>query len=119
MVELLQRVEQGKLLKPESRAYLLGLMRRCVTGKNRIRGLLPAGTHVENKTGTLNGLSTDVGFITLPDGRRLAVAFFARHGANRPRTIAEAARTVYYGFASMARRPFLQSEPTLAGAAGR
>src|SRR3990170_4175667 len=47
------------------------LMARCKTGKNRIRGLLPLGTHVENKTGTLNGLTTDVGFITLPDGRRL------------------------------------------------
>ena len=119
MVELLQRIEKGKLLKPESRSYLLGLMSRCITGKNRIRGLLPRGTHVENKTGTLNGLSTDVGFITLPDGRRLAVAFFARHGSDRPRTIAEAARTVYYGFASLVRRPFLRSEPTLAGAAGR
>ncbi|HVF36858.1 MAG TPA: serine hydrolase, partial [Sphingomicrobium sp.] len=88
MVELLKRIDNGSLLRPSSRSYLLGLMARCITGKNRIRGQLPFGTYVENKTGTLSGLTTDVGFITLPDGRRLAVAFFARHGANRPTTIA-------------------------------
>ncbi|HVF36984.1 MAG TPA: hypothetical protein VNA29_03475, partial [Sphingomicrobium sp.] len=63
-------------------------------------------TYVENKTGTLSGLTTDVGFITLPDGRRLAVAFFARHGANRPTTIAWAARSIYDGFTWLARRTF-------------
>lgn len=106
MVDLLQRIDSGRMLRPSSRSYLLNLMSRCVTGKNRIRGLLPAGTRVENKTGTLSGLSTDVGFITLPDGRRIAVAFFARGGSNRPRAIAEAARAIYYGFAAALRAPF-------------
>ena len=106
MVDLLQRIDSGRMLRPSSRSYLLALMGRCVTGRNRIRGLLPAGTPVENKTGTLSGLSTDVGFITLPDGRRIAVAFFARGGSNRPRAIAEAARAIYYGFATALRAPF-------------
>ena len=97
MVELLRRIDAAQLLKVDSRNYLLDLMGRCVTGRNRIRGMLPFGTPVQNKTGTLNGLSTDVGFITLPDGRRVAIAVFARHGSDRSRTIAEAARTVYYG----------------------
>jgi beta-lactamase class A len=100
MVHLLQRLDSGKMLRPSSRSYLLDLMGRCMTGKNRIRGMLPAGARVEHKTGTLNGLSTDVGFITLPDGRRVAVAFFARYGSDRPRTIAQAAREIYYGFAA-------------------
>ena len=64
------------------------------------------GTQVEHKTGTLSGLSSDVGFITLPDGRRIAVAFFARGGTNRPRTIAQAARAIYDGFATVWRYPF-------------
>jgi beta-lactamase class A len=106
MVHLLQRLDSGKMLNASSRSYLFDLMGRCTTGKNRIRGMLPAGTYVENKTGTLNGLSTDVGFITLPDGRRVAVAFFARYGTDRPRTIAEAARAIYDGFATAFRRPF-------------
>jgi beta-lactamase class A len=98
MVTLLKRIDDGSLLQPSSRSYLLGLMARCITGKNRIRGLLPAGTLVQNKTGTLNGLTTDVGFITLPNGRRVAVAMFARYGVNRPYTIARAARVIYDGF---------------------
>ena len=98
MVELLQRLDKGKVLKPESRSMLMDLMGRCATGKNRIRGLLPWGTRVENKTGTLNNYTSDVGYITLQNGRRIAVAFFARGGTNRPRTIAEAARTIYDGF---------------------
>lgn len=98
MVDLLQRIDNGKLLRPTSRSYLLGLMARCMTGKNRMRALLPAGTPVEHKTGTLSGYTSDVGFITLPDGRRIAVAVFARGGTNRPRTIAEAARAIYDGF---------------------
>jgi beta-lactamase class A len=103
MVELLKKIDDGSMLQPSSRSYLLGLMARCQTGKNRIRGLLPSGTFVQNKTGTLSGLTTDVGFMTLPDGRRLAVAFFARHGSNRPGTIAVAARAVYDGFTRMVR----------------
>ena len=98
MVTLLKRIDNGSLLKPWSRAYLLGLMGKCMTGKNRIRGLLPAGTLVQNKTGTLNGYASDVGFITLPTGRRLAIALFARYGTNRPYTIARAARVIYDGF---------------------
>jgi beta-lactamase class A len=110
MVELLRRIYRGDLIKPESRNYLLSVMAKCHTGKNRMKWLLPAGTPVEHKTGTLNGLSDDVGFITMPDGHRIAVAIFARGGANRPRTIAEAARAIYDGFKTLVTWPF---RPTL------
>jgi len=106
MVSLLQRLDSGKLVGPSSRSHLLYLMSRCMTGKNRMRALLPMGTQVEHKTGTLTGLSSDVGFITMPDGRRIAVAFFARGGSDRPRTIAQAARAIYDGFATAWRTPF-------------
>lgn len=112
MVELLRRIDSGELLKPSSKTYLLGLMSRCQTGKNRMRALLPLGTPVEHKTGTLSGLTTDVGFITLPNGRRIAVAFFARYGDDRPRTIAEAARAVYDGFSAIFRSPYAPSYAT-------
>ena len=100
MVTLLQKLDSGALLKPHSRSWLLDVMSRCKTGKNRMRALLPAWARVENKTGTLSGYTSDVGFMTLPDGRRVAVAFFARGGSNRPRSIAEAARAIYDGFAA-------------------
>ena len=98
MVELLKRIYRAELIKPESRNYLLDVMAQCQTGKNRIRAMLPSGTPVEHKTGTLNGYSSDVGFISLPDGRRIAVAVFTRGGSDRPRTIAQAARAIYDGF---------------------
>ena len=112
MVELLKRIYRAELIRPSSRNYLLDLMARCQTGKNRIRGLLPFGTPVENKTGTLNGLTDDVGFITMPDGRRIAIAVFARGGSDRPRTIAETARTIYDGFRSMFSWPYRPATAT-------
>jgi len=105
MVELLKRIYKSELIKPESRNYLLDVMAQCETGKNRMKALLP-GVPVEHKTGTLNGLADDVGFITLPDGRRVAVAIFTRGGADRPRTIAETARAIYDGFKSVFTWPF-------------
>jgi len=101
MVDLLRRLDKGNVLQPESRSYLMDLMGRCETGKNRIRGMLPWGTRVEHKTGTLNGYTSDVGYITLSNGHRIAVAMFARGGADRPRTIAEAARAIYDGFTKL------------------
>jgi beta-lactamase class A len=98
MVELLRKIYKAELIRPQSRDYLLDVMAKCKTGKNRMRALLPYGTPVEHKTGTLNGYTSDVGFISLPDGRRIAVAMFARGGGDRPRTIAETARAIYDGF---------------------
>lgn len=106
MVQLLRRLDSGAMLRPQSKAYLLDLMARCATGKNRIRGLLPSNVMVQHKTGTLNNYTSDVGFLTLPDGRRLAVAMFARQGVDRPRTIARAARAIVDGFTAVVRYPF-------------
>jgi beta-lactamase class A len=105
MVGLLRRIYKAELIKPESRDYLLDLMARCQTGKNRMKALLP-GVPIEHKTGTLDGLTDDIGFISLPDGRRVAVAIFARGGSNRPQTIAETARAIYDGFKSVFAWPF-------------
>ena len=106
MVDLLRRIYRAELIKPESRNYLMNLMSQCATGKNRMKAMLPFGTPVEHKTGTLNGLTDDIGFITLPDGHRIAIAIFARGGSDRPRTIAEAARAIYDGFKSVFRWPY-------------
>ncbi len=111
MVRFLKTLDTGQVLTPGSRLVLLDMMSRCVTGKNRMRALLPAGTRVEHKTGTLDGLTDDVGIITLPDGRRIAVALFARYGTDRPTSIARAARAIYDGFTSVWRTPFTTLMP--------
>jgi beta-lactamase class A len=106
MVDLLRRIYKAELIKPESRNYLLDLMAQCETGRNRMKALLPSGTPVEHKTGTLDGLADDVGFITMPDGHRVAVAIFTRGGTDRPRTIAETTRVIYDGFKAIFTWPF-------------
>ena len=98
MLGLLRLINTGSALRPESRSLLLDMMRRCRTGSNRIRGILPPGATVEHKTGTLSGYTGDVGFLTSPSGQRIAVAFFARGGENRPAVIATAARMIYDAF---------------------
>lgn len=98
MLGLLRLIDRGNALTAQSRYLLLDMMRRCATGSNRIRGILPPGTTVEHKTGTLSGYTGDVGYLTTPDGRRIAVAMFARGGTNRPAVIATAARAIYDAF---------------------
>jgi beta-lactamase class A len=105
MVDLLKRLYKAELIKPASRNFLLDLMAQCATGRNRMKALLP-GVPVEHKTGTLDGLADDVGFITMPDGHRVAVAIFTRGGSNRPQTIAETARVIYDGFKAIFTWPF-------------
>ncbi|HXH14689.1 MAG TPA: serine hydrolase [Sphingomonas sp.] len=103
MVTLLNKLDNGTILAAQSRTFLLELMSRCATGTRRIRALLPVGTRVEDKTGTLDGITNDVGFITMPDGRRVAVAVFARGGRDRQPVIAEVARVIYNRFADSVR----------------
>lgn len=95
MLGLLRLIDAEGALTSRSRHLLRDMMRRCATGSNRIRGILPPGATVEHKTGTLSGYTGDVGFLTTPTGRRIAVAFFARGGSNRPAVIATAARAIY------------------------
>ena len=113
MLGLLRLIDGGSALKPQSRSILLDMMRRCRTGSNRIRGILPPGATVENKTGTLSGYTGDVGFLTTPTGRRIAVAFFGRGGENRPGVIATAARMIYDAFGA---EPAADPAAGLAGA---
>lgn len=103
MVALLYRLNSDTVLTDQSRAVLFGLMSRCETGTRRIRALLPGGTPVEDKTGTLSGVTNDVGFIAMPDGHRIAIAIFARGGRDRQPGIAEVARVIYDRFADSAR----------------
>jgi beta-lactamase class A len=110
MLGLLRLIDRGDALSPASRATLLDMMRRCATGSNRMRGLLPPEARVEHKTGTLNGYTGDVGYMTFPDGRRIAVVFFARGGSNRPGVISTAARAIYDGFGPEGRRGALVAQ---------
>jgi beta-lactamase class A len=104
MVHLLAKLHKGALLSARSTEYLFDVMARCVTGSRRLKGMLPGGTPVAHKTGTLAGVSDDVGIITLPNGHHLAIAVFAkgmRSEWERDRSIAQLARLLYEGFGSL------------------
>jgi beta-lactamase class A len=84
---LLVALQSQKKLSRESQALLLKLMTESIPGAKRLKGELPAGTVVAHKTdtgGTRNGITSatnDIGIITLPDGRHLAVAAFVSDSA--------------------------------------
>ena len=105
MVDLLGKLLASPLLKPESRDFLRGVMERCETGQARIKGILPAGTTVAHKTGTIGGTINDVGMITLPGNRgHLLIAVYTKSSslpaAQRERAIAEISRSLFDYFAT-------------------
>ncbi len=82
-VTLLKSFYDGKLLSKASSDFLMQTLIDSPTGPKRIKGLLPEGTIVAHKTGTsgsddkgLISAVNDVGIITLPDGKHLALAIF-------------------------------------------
>jgi beta-lactamase class A len=100
MLLLLSKIVDAHVLSASSTDVLLGSMERCITGLKRLRGRLPPGTPVKDKTGTIGGSVNDVGIITLPAARgSIAIAVFIKKSAKpleeRERAIAEIARAVY------------------------
>jgi beta-lactamase class A len=83
-VALLSLLHEGRRLSAASRELLLADLTAVETGPRRLKGKLPEGTPVAHKTGSsgmVRGLAratNDIGLITLPDGRHLAVAVFVK-----------------------------------------
>ena len=104
-VALLRALHERRGLSESNQALLLKLMTESTPGPKRLRGLLPTGTIVAHKTGTSgtqNGITAatnDIGIITLPNGRHLAIAVFVSDSsadeATREGVIAKVARAVW------------------------
>lgn len=83
VVHLLDVFYSGKVLSKTSNDFLWKIMTETSTGPNRIKGLLPKDAVVAHKTGSsgtnnegLTPATNDVGIITLPNGKHLAIAVF-------------------------------------------
>jgi len=108
MVQLLSGLYQGRWLTASSRQVILGAMERCRTGARRIPALMPAGVTVAHKTGSLNNTSSDIGIMTGPDGRSIAVAIYVTGQGTRPAReakIANIARAIYDGYLQQPAQP--------------
>ena len=113
LAKLLVQLHRGKILEPDQVNLLRGFMQRATTGLHRLRGDLPRGTVVADKTGSgepdevtkVAKVTNDVGIITLPSGRgHLAIAVLV-NGSKLPdaaqeKLIAELARAAYDAYSN-------------------
>ena len=84
MLQLLEKFHRNELLSDSSKAMLWKAMVEATSGANRIRGGLPAGTLVADKTGTsgtnestgITAAYNDVGIVQLPGGQHLGIVVF-------------------------------------------
>lgn len=101
MARLLEKIWRRQAVSAASTDLLLDMMRRCQTGPARIKGMLPPNIVVMHKTGTLsNGITDDIGIITLPNdaGHVVLTVFIKDAKADedaQERAIAQIARAVY------------------------
>lgn len=104
-VNLLKFFYEGKGLSKENRDLLMKFLIDTQTGPKRLKGELPAGTVVAHKTGTsgtkegITAATNDIGIMTMPDGRHLAIAVFVADSpadeATREAVIAKITRAIY------------------------
>jgi beta-lactamase class A len=112
LAKLLVQLHQGNLLQPAHTKLLVGFMERATTGMHRLRGDLPEGTVVADKTGSgekdeatqAAKVTNDVGIITLPANRgHLAIAVLVSNSklpdADQEKLIADVARAAYDAYA--------------------
>lgn len=100
MLRLLSRIYRGEALSRPSTERIRAMMQRCATGQARLRGRLPPGTVVLDKTGTLGGSLNDVGVVSLPNGLgHLVIVVFIKKSPvpfeDRERLIADIGRAIY------------------------
>jgi len=103
-VQLLRRINDHSPLTAQHNELLLSWMRPAVPGR-RLQADLPAGTSFAHKSGTsdvdhgIARATNDIGLITLPDGRVLAIAVFVTDSsageATREKVIAQIGRAAY------------------------
>jgi beta-lactamase class A len=110
MVRFLKALAAGQLLSAVSTQKILGIMTATATGTDRLKAGIPAGWSLGHKTGTgrvwkgMRSAFNDVGIVTAPDGRRIAVAVFIsasqRTDAEQAALMTKAAQLITSAYAS-------------------
>ncbi len=115
-VALLEKIWRGEAVDRASSDAMLETMKRCTTGRARIRGLLPANVELAHKTGSIGGALSDVGIIYLPDNAgHVAIAVMTK----RTRAPSEPVEKAMADIGRYAFDYFLFTATTATGSAGR
>ncbi len=92
---LLRLFYDGKLLKPDTHAFLWAAMRDSMVSPERLRNGLPPKTPLIHKTGTSmafykkqGNTVNDIGIVILPDGKPLFISVLVAHG-KQPKSVTE------------------------------
>ena len=104
-VQLLRRLHERRGVSEQSQQLLYKFMTETPTGPQRLKGLLPKTAVVAHKTGTSGAskgvfaATNDIGLVTLPNGRHLAIAVFVSDSpadlVTREQVIAQIAKAVW------------------------
>jgi beta-lactamase class A len=100
MNRLLEMIVKRQIVNYVASYQIMDILKECQTGTARIPGLLPKGTEVAHKSGTIGGSINDTGIVFLPyDAGHLAITVFMRNTkattAARERVIADITRYSY------------------------
>ncbi len=104
MLQLLERLHAGQLASEPATKEMLDHLRAC-QAKNTLPKLLPAGTKIAHKTGSVSAVRTDAGIIDAPRGPLIVVVLTCENENQRwtdenagERLCARIARTAYDHF---------------------
>ncbi len=99
MLILLEAIERGDGLSSSSHDAVIDILLRQKFAE-RIPGMLPFGTRVAHKTGSIHGVRNDVGIVTYGD-KKYAIALMSKRGENgmeATRMLAEVSKAVFDEF---------------------
>jgi beta-lactamase class A len=104
-LQLLRSLQERRGISEQSQQLLLKLLTESPRGPKRLKGLLPKTAVVAHKTGTsgtsdgITAATNDIGLITLPNGRHLAIAVFVSDSpadlVTREEVIAKIAKAIW------------------------
>lgn len=117
-IALLREVEFGDSLSDQTRRLLLECLTDSNTGRRRLRAGLPSGTPFAHKTGTggtkdgVTGATNDIGIITTPEGKHIAIAVYIADstddGWTREQLMSDITRLVWYRWVGGEIDPYTQ-----------
>jgi len=97
LMVIMAAIAQGRAGDSSATAEMIGIL-AAQKWRTKIPALLPEGTRVAHKTGSITGVEHDSGIVFLPDGQAYALALLSKDIADSKKTnqaFAEVSRMIY------------------------